>query len=106
MIGSWRRLDIFYVALPLCAVVAGLGIESPAPSSPPPPELSMLFAAGTGVGLLFWGVAEPVNHFAALPLGEGGTSTAAREAAVYTIFQALLTHPWVAPGASVSAEPG
>ena len=25
--------------------------------------LAMLFAAGMGMGLVFWGVAEPLNHF-------------------------------------------
>ncbi|MDA8679128.1 BCCT family transporter [Luminiphilus sp.] len=38
---------------------------------------SMLFAAGVGVGLLFYGVAEPVLHFLSPPVGEGGTEAAA-----------------------------
>ena len=37
----------------------------------------MLFAAGVGVGLLFYGVAEPVLHFLSPPVGEGGTEAAA-----------------------------
>lgn len=31
---------------------------------------SMLFSAGMGIGLLFWGVAEPVSHYANPPSGE------------------------------------
>ena len=30
---------------------------------------SMLFAAGMGIGLIFWGVAEPLHHFAEPPVG-------------------------------------
>ena len=30
----------------------------------------MLFAAGIGTILMFWGVAEPVSHFGAPPRGE------------------------------------
>ena len=29
----------------------------------------MLFAAGMGIGLMFWGVAEPMTYF----IGAGGT---------------------------------
>ena len=33
--------------------------------------LSMLFAAGVGIGLMFYGVSEPVVHFLNPPVGEG-----------------------------------
>ncbi|MEZ4236573.1 MAG: BCCT family transporter [Myxococcota bacterium] len=47
--------------------------------------LAMLFAAGMGSGLLFWGAAEPVWHFASPPPGgEAGTVEAARRALVIT----------------------
>jgi transporter, betaine/carnitine/choline family len=37
----------------------------------------MLFAAGMGIGLVFWGVAEPLNHYASPPPGTpAGTSDA------------------------------
>ncbi|WP_336250370.1 BCCT family transporter [Stomatohabitans albus] len=32
---------------------------------------AMLFAAGMGIGLVFWGVAEPLNHLASPPPGLG-----------------------------------
>ena len=38
---------------------------------------SMLFAAGIGIGLMFYGIAEPVMHYLAPPIGEGGTTAAA-----------------------------
>ncbi len=41
--------------------------------------LAMLFAAGMGAGLLFWGVAEPLSHFISPPPGqEAMTPSAAR----------------------------
>ena len=40
---------------------------------------AMLFAAGTGIGLMFFGVSEPVEHFLHPPLGlEAGNAAAAR----------------------------
>lgn len=47
--------------------------------------LSMLFAAGMGAGLLFWGVAEPLNHYMSPPPEQGAmTPEAARWAMVVT----------------------
>ena len=54
---------------------------------------AMLFSAGMGIGLMFFGVAEPVMHFLTPPLGEGGTVEAAREAMRLTFFHWGL-HAW------------
>jgi len=54
---------------------------------------AMLFSAGMGIGLLFFGVAEPIMHFSTPPLGEGGTVEAAREAMSITFFHWGL-HAW------------
>lgn len=48
--------------------------------------LSMLFAAGMGIGLMFFGVAEPVMHFLSPPTAEGNTTLAAKEAMKMTFF--------------------
>tara|TARA_R110002167_G_scaffold88523_18_gene238820 strand:+ start:1399 stop:3363 length:1965 start_codon:yes stop_codon:yes gene_type:complete len=48
--------------------------------------LSMLFAAGMGIGLMFFGVAEPVMHFLAPPTADAGTIEAMREAMKMTFF--------------------
>ncbi|SCZ06702.1 glycine betaine uptake BCCT transporter [Alkaliphilus peptidifermentans] len=54
---------------------------------------AMLFSAGMGIGLVFWGVAEPLNHFIA-PLGmDGGTAEAASFAMKKSFFHWGL-HPW------------
>ncbi|PEQ14493.1 choline transporter [Novosphingobium sp. PC22D] len=43
---------------------------------------AMLFSAGMGIGLLFYGVAEPVLHFANPPLSQYSTPNPVREMAV------------------------
>ncbi|MDR9501597.1 MAG: BCCT family transporter [Desulfurivibrionaceae bacterium] len=54
---------------------------------------SMLFSAGMGIGLLFYGVAEPMFHFIASPLAEPGTVEAARISMDLTFLHWGL-HPW------------
>jgi len=55
---------------------------------------AMLFAAGMGIGLVFWGVAEPLNHYAAPPPGtEGDKATIARNAMDVTFLHWGL-HAW------------
>ncbi|MGY1714563.1 BCCT family transporter [Geodermatophilus sp. SYSU D01106] len=54
---------------------------------------AMLFSAGMGIGLVFWGVAEPVSHFLAPPTADPGTTQAARDALRYSFFHWGL-HPW------------
>ncbi|AXS41095.1 BCCT family transporter [Breoghania sp. L-A4] len=68
---------------------------------------SMLFAAGMGIGLMFYGVSEPISHFSSsvaegagspeswAPLGgaAGDTAEAARLGMAATIFHWGL-HPW------------
>jgi len=54
---------------------------------------SMLFSAGMGIGMLFWGVAEPLYHFNSPPTGEAGTIEAAKRAMGITLFHWCL-HPW------------
>lgn len=54
---------------------------------------SMLFSAGMGIGLMFFGVAEPVMHFLSPPVVDGGTVEAAREAMRITFFHWGL-HAW------------
>lgn len=55
--------------------------------------LSMLFAAGMGIGLMFFGVAEPLMHFLSPPTAETGTVTAVKEAMKMTFFHWGL-HAW------------
>jgi choline/glycine/proline betaine transport protein len=54
---------------------------------------AMLFSAGMGIGLIFFGVAEPIQHYASPPVIPGKTVEAAREAMVLTFFHWGL-HAW------------
>ena len=55
--------------------------------------LAMLFAAGMGIGLVFWAVAEPVFHYGAPPFAEPETRAAAAEAMRFT-FLHWGFHAW------------
>ena len=55
--------------------------------------LSMLFAAGMGIGLMFFGVAEPIMHYLSPPTAEQGSLAAVKEAMKITFFHWGL-HAW------------
>ena len=57
--------------------------------------IAMMFSAGMGIGLMFYGVSEPVTHFATPPpgTGEAGNPEAAQTAMATTLFHWTL-HPW------------
>ena len=54
---------------------------------------AMLFSAGMGIGLLFYGVAEPMFHFQTPPLGAETATESARKAMNFTFLHWGL-HPW------------
>ncbi|MEM6936203.1 MAG: BCCT family transporter [Pseudomonadota bacterium] len=71
MVGPWGRRRL---------PASGSGPEFSLPA-----WLSMLFAAGMGSGLVFWGLAEPLSHFQAPPVpGEGNDSADAGRALALT----------------------
>lgn len=55
--------------------------------------ISMLFAAGMGIGLMFFGVAEPLMHYLSPPTAETGTIAAVQESMKMTFFHWGL-HAW------------
>jgi choline/carnitine/betaine transport len=57
--------------------------------------VAMMFSAGMGIGLMFFGVAEPLSHFATPPPGTGapGNPEAVQTAMATTLFHWTL-HPW------------
>ncbi|HSK39444.1 MAG TPA: BCCT family transporter [Arenibaculum sp.] len=59
--------------------------------------IAMLFAAGMGIGLMFFAVAEPIMHFSAPPEGESGSVAAARSAMIITFFHWGI-HAWAIYG--------
>ena len=101
----FRALDWFFMAVVTAILVLTLWlalsqygrIKLGGPDDEPefsyPSWLAMLFAAGMGVGLLFWGVAEPLMHFSGAPGEQPGTPQAARHALTVTLFHWSL-HAW------------
>lgn len=65
-----------------------LGGDEEKPEYPFFTWIGMLFSAGFGVGLVFWGVAEPMSHYFSSPVRgiEGQTEEAARIAMGYSFF--------------------
>lgn len=55
--------------------------------------MAMLFCTGLGVGLVFFGVTEPVSHFMQAPYAESGTAEAAVDAMRITFFHWSIM-PW------------
>jgi len=70
-----------------------LGKDEDKPDFSRPTWFAMLFSAGMGIGLLFFGVSEPISHFANPPFGTGGTSESAKLAMRYT-FLHWGFHAW------------
>ncbi len=59
--------------------------------------MGMLFGAGLGVGLVFYGVSEPVSHFMDAPFTDSGTIAAANDAMRITYFHWSFL-PWTQYG--------
>tara|TARA_R110001599_G_scaffold64023_3_gene178982 strand:+ start:607236 stop:608771 length:1536 start_codon:yes stop_codon:yes gene_type:complete len=75
-----------------------LGNEDDEPEFSMGAWFSMLFAAGMGIGLVFWGVAEPISHYMTAPPGvQPGSPEAANAAMRYAFFHWGL-HPWAVYG--------
>ncbi|MFP7473454.1 BCCT family transporter [Niallia taxi] len=60
--------------------------------------LAMLFSAGMGIGLVFYGTAEPLSHYAInSPTGELGTNQGMKDSMRYTFFHWGI-HAWAIYG--------
>lgn len=55
--------------------------------------VAMLFSGGMGIGIVFYGVAEPITHFSNPPDAAPGTAQAARDAMEVTFFH-WGVHAW------------
>lgn len=93
----WIVLGLVLFALFLALSRYGnlkLGSEDEEPEFSVGSWFAMLFAAGMGIGLVFWGVAEPLSHYNTPPPGiVPGTPEAANAAMRYAFFHWGL-HPW------------
>lgn len=71
-----------------------LGSDDSKPEYSTTSWFGMLFGAGMGIGLVFWGVAEPISHFVSPAPGiESGTLQAANFA-MKSSFMHWGFHPW------------
>ncbi|MFD1888253.1 glycine betaine uptake BCCT transporter [Paenibacillus wenxiniae] len=102
---GWYYLIIVtaFVAICLYLMISPVGkIKLGKPEDQPefsrPTWVAMLFSAGVGIGLVFYGTAEPISHYALQsPTGETGTSAAVRDAMQYTFFHWGI-HAWAVYG--------
>lgn len=70
-----------------------LGPDDSVPEYKTSSWFAMLFGAGMGVGLVFWGVSEPISHYMA-PNGMEGQTLEAADFAMRTTFMHWGVHPW------------
>ncbi|GAA0585438.1 BCCT family transporter [Kribbella sandramycini] len=72
-----------------------LGADDEQPEFKTVSWVAMMFSAGMGIGLMFFGVSEPLSHFVAPPPGttQAETSEALETAMATTLFHWTL-HPW------------
>jgi choline/carnitine/betaine transport len=72
-----------------------LGRDGEAPEFRTVSWVAMMFSAGMGIGLMFYGVSEPLSHYVSPPPGtvDGQTGDAVRTAMATTLFHWTL-HPW------------
>lgn len=70
-----------------------LGLDHSTPDYSYTTWFAMLFSAGMGIGLMFFGVAEPVMHFLSPPVGDAQTVESAKQAMRITFFHWGL-HGW------------
>ena len=83
---------LFFIASPVGQIKLGDPDSKPEHSNIS--WLAMLFSAGMGIGLVFWGAAEPLSHFAIYtPMANPGSIKAMEDSLKYTFFHWGI-HAW------------
>src|SRR5699024_6326621 len=84
---GWLFLLTIFILLVFCIYIMfskfgkmKLGEDKDKPDYPTVTWIAMLFSAGIGISLVFWGVAEPVSYYVDPPFGEGSTKESAERA--------------------------
>lgn len=98
---SWLYLIamLFFVVFALAIAFSKygkirLGPDDSKPEYSTKSWFAMLFGAGMGIGLIFWGISEPMSHFAA-PMA--GIVPGSEEAALFSMKASFMHwgfHPW------------
>ena len=101
---GWFFIVVVNLALVMCIYLIfsrygdiRLGHQTEVPEYNLVSWVGMLFSAGIGIGLLYWGTAEPLQHFMAPPLGEPETIAAAKQAMNISFLHYGL-HVWAVYG--------
>ena len=96
----WLFIILFNMALVFCIYLTAsrygdirLGKQTERPQYSLFSWIAMLFSAGIGIGLVYWGTAEPLYHFMAPPLGEAETLESAKQAMSLSFLHWGL-HAW------------
>ena len=97
---GWLFIILVNTALALCIYLAmsrygdiRLGNQTERPQYNLFSWIGMLFSAGLGIGLVYWGTAEPLYHFMAPPMGDAETVEAAKQA-MNISFMHWGLHAW------------
>ncbi|PAQ15009.1 glycine/betaine ABC transporter permease [Bacillaceae bacterium SAOS 7] len=98
---GWYYLILVSVIVVFCLLLIfspigaiKLGKPDDKPDYSTPTWFAMLFSAGMGIGLVFWGAAEPLSHFAKTPpLAEAGSNAALKDSMRYAFFHWGI-HAW------------
>lgn len=101
---GWMYLLVIAGFVLFCVYVAAskygnirLGKDDDRPEYSTVSWFAMLFCAGMGIGLVFWGVSEPLSHFLN-PDGIAGGTPEAAEFAMKSTFMHWGLHPWAIYG--------
>lgn len=99
--GGWLYLVIVFAVLVFLLWIAigrlgtlRIGGEDAEPEFSGRSWFAMLFSAGMGIGLVFWGAAEPLSHYFAPPEGLAPATPVAASASMRYAFFHWGLHPW------------
>jgi choline/glycine/proline betaine transport protein len=92
IVSGFIAFSVWVAITPMGRVV--LGKDDQKPDYGLVPWFAMLFAAGMGIGLVFWGVAEPLSHFASPPPGTGDTVAERARVATDVTYLHWGLHAW------------
>ena len=92
IVGVFIAFSVWVALSPMGRIV--LGRDEEKPEFGLLAWFAMLFAAGMGIGLVFWGVAEPLSHFASPPPGTGESAAERARAATDVTYLHWGLHAW------------